>query len=195
MNLLRTSLKNNKKFLEILLFLFLFGFLIGFFLYMKFDNSKVLEEVQSISLYLDSTRIQYFSIHFLLLSVFITCSFTLIGIILFPLYFIFEGICIIYHILTFTSIFHLSGLFYSILFHIFIKGFYLFLMIFLFKTILNIVKIVILRLKNVEEEQSTIFLAKYIRRIVFLILCVLLNDLFIYFLGNKILCWFLFIIQ
>lgn len=194
MKLLRTSLKNNKKYLEFLLFFFLFGFLLGFLIYMKIDHANVLEEIKSISQYLSANHINYIGFHFILISVFITCSLTILGIFIFPIYFIFEGACIFYHIITFTSVYHLSGFIYSILSNFLMKGLFLIFLVLLFKTVLNIVKIIVVSMQN-DKNNMKVVLIKNIKRAILAIFAIFLNDIFLYFFGSKILYSLLFLIE
>lgn len=195
MKILWTSLRNNKKYLEFCFFFLILGFLIGFLIYLKFDHSTIEQELSLFSQSLSEHHIQYLGFHFLLLSIFIACSFTLIGVFLFPIYILFEGVCIMYHICTFTSAYHLSGFIYSLISNMILKAIFLMFLILFFKSVLNIVKKVITNLKEAQKEDLSIVYTRNIKRILFSIIGIFLNDLFLYFFGNKILSFFLFIID
>ena len=67
MNSIKISLKNNKKFIKMILLLLLIGFFIGFLLSKKLETEIVLEEIKSIEGYLNTNRINFLSNHILTL--------------------------------------------------------------------------------------------------------------------------------
>lgn len=195
MNNLGTCLKRNKKMLKFLALFCLLGLLIGFIMYKKIDNLEVLEEIKNISNNLKNNKINFILIHFIIISILITSSITVIGLLLFPLYFLFESISISYSIFLFTSAFKFNGLIYSIFYNILAKGLYLILMFLIFKKILNIAKYLkdlIINKKSIDIKYP---LTKNIQALIICIAIIFVNDILIYVFLNKILIKLLFILN
>jgi len=195
MNYLGTSIKNNNKYIKFVVFLLFLGCLIGFVLYHSIDNTLVHDEIVNISSYITQNNINFFFIHLLFISLLIISSFTLIGIILFPLYLVFESISIIYNILSFISVYKFRGFIYSLLYNLFSKGLFLLLVILIFKIILDSLNLVITRLKhkNLQENKANLF--RNVKKVIFYFLLILINDFLIYLFLNDILAKFIFIIN
>ncbi|MDE5539592.1 MAG: hypothetical protein K2J20_03820, partial [Bacilli bacterium] len=87
-----TSLKNNQSFLKVLGLIMLLGLLIGFLIYKKMDNANLITELQNIDQYLKNNHLNYIFMHFIIISIMLTCSLTCIGLIIFPIFFLFESI-------------------------------------------------------------------------------------------------------
>lgn len=189
----KTFLKKYKNDLKIVIFFLFLGFLIGFLLIKKLDCQELLKEIKNIEIYLNTQKINYILFHLMVISLLATSSLTLIGLLLFPLYFIYEGACISFNIASFTSVFKLKGLIFSIFYNLITKAVFLVLLIFIFHTGMKIVKTKMQ--KETKEEEKKIVLQKKKKQMVFYILLLLVNDILIYFFANKILYALLFIIN
>lgn len=188
MNLIGTSLKLTKKQRKILVIFLTIGLVLGFILSKKIDDPTLIESITNISSSLENNHINFILLHILVLAILIASSLMVIGIFLFPLYFLFELTCISYSIFTFISIFHLSGLIYGILYNIFIKLLYLILLYIIFKNILMIIK----SLRQNGEDPN--ILKKHYQKVILSILFIFIYDLFLYLLGSTILLKLSFII-
>ena len=192
MKQIRTSLNLSKKQKQFLLIILFLGILIGFLLYKKIDQSLVIDNITNIESTLENNRINFLFMHLIVLSLLIASSTLMIGIILFPIYFIMEIATITYSILCFSNAFQISGVLYGIIYNIITKGFYIILLIILTKNIYKIAKMNITTWKNKENHQID---SKEYKKIAILSLSILVYDLFLYLLGSKILLKLSFIIS
>lgn len=192
MKSIKTSLKNNKKYFKLLLILLFLGFFIGLILIKKLNIETLLENTKSIESYLNTNKINFLTNHLLTLLILCISAITLIGLILFPLNIIYEGICIFFNIYTLTNIFKLNGFVYSIIYITITKGLYLSLFIIIFKKLITMVKIVIAK-KDKNEKKALVF--KNLKQISIYTFLLISNDFLIFLIGNKILSIFLFIIK
>lgn len=192
MNSIKISLKNNKKFIKIILLLLLIGFFIGFLLSKKLESEVVIEEIKSIESYLNTNRINFLSNHILTLIILSISSIFIIGLIFFPISIIYEGICLYFNTYIFTQVFNFKGLLYSIIYNTLTKGIYLLLLIIIFKKIIILIKRMLA--KNNQNEKKTLIL-KSLKQISICTFLIILNDILIFLIGNKILSIFLFMIK
>ena len=189
MNNLRTSLKSNKKIIKIILFLLLLSFIISFIIYQKYDSQTLISELKSLDTYLKN-NLNYIYIHIIIVSFLILATFTVIGIIILPIYIIFELICLNFTIFSFLSAFKIKGLIYSFCYIGITKLVYIILLLFLMKKLYLFLKS--LKVKDLEEFKFTFF--KTSKGIILIIFFIIINDLLIYFFAHKILAKLLFII-
>ena len=192
MKQIRTSLNLSKKQKQFLLIILFLGILIGFLLYKKIDQSLVIDNITNIESTLENNRINFLFMHLIVLSLLIESSTLMIGIVLFPIYFIMEIATITYSILCFSNAFQISGVLYGIIYNIITKGFYIILLIILTKNIYKIAKMNITTWKNKGNHQID---SKEYKKIAILSLSILVYDLFLYLLGSKILLKLSFIIS
>lgn len=192
MKSIKTSLKNNKKYFKLLLILLCLGFFIGLILIKKLNIETLLENTKSIESYLNTNKINFLTNHILTLLILCISALTIIGLILFPLNIIYEGICIFFNIYTLTNIFKLNGFVYSIIYITITKGLYLSLLIIIFKKLITLIKIVITK-KDKNEKKALVF--KVLKQISIYTFLLILNDFLIFLIGNKILSILLFVIK
>lgn len=192
MNLIKRSLKNNKRYFKFTIILLCFGFLIGFVLTKKAEISPILDNISSIESYLNSNNINYLSTHIITLLVLITASLTVLGLVLFPINIIYEGICIAFNIITFSSVFKLSGFIYGLIYNIITKGIYVLVLIFIFKKLTIILKKLMIKS---DKENKKALIIKNIKHIGFYIITITTYDIFLYLFGSKLLSYFLFLIK
>lgn len=192
MKSIKTSLKNNKKYFKLLLILLCLGFFIGLILIKKLNIETLLENTKSIESYLNTNKINFLTNHILTLLILCISALTIIGLILFPLNIIYEGICIFFNIYTLTNIFKLNGFVYSIIYIIITKGLYVSLLIIIFKKLITLIKIVITK-KDKNEKKALVF--KVLKQISIYTFLLILNDFLIFLIGNKILSILLFVIK
>ncbi len=190
MNLIRTSFKFSKKEGKILLFLAIIGIIMGYLFYKNIDSSLLKQDLINIKEILSNSPINFLPQHFMTLSILIFSSFLIFGIILFPIYFIWEFACISYAVFIFQSLFGLPGILFGFIYQIMIKLFYLIFLYFIFK---NVFMLIVNKLfsKNTNHAQSK----KQYQTILFSILAVFVYDILLYFLGNHLLLKFCFILD
>ena len=164
---------------------------LAFFSFSKLDNTLVIANVKNLEEYLINNNLNFIFNHFLSVSLIITCSLTLIGLIFIPIYILYEIFSIFYAFYIFIIAFSFKGFIYAILFNIITKGLYLF---FLFIIIRKIRNIVLLLFKNKENIDLKYSLSKNIKAIIISIILIIISDILIYFIGTKILLKLTFIL-
>lgn len=192
MNLIKISLKNNKKYIKLLLALLCLGFFIGFILIKKVNLESLLENITSLDNYINTNRINFLTDHILTILILCFSSLTVLGLILFPLNFIYEGICIFFNIYTLSRVFKLSGFVYGLIYNIIIKGIYLIMLVLIFKKIVIFIKNFF---RKREKEEQKILINKSLMQLGIYTTIIFLNDLILYLFGNKILSFFLILIK
>lgn len=194
MNYIKDKLNKNKSLLKILGLVMILGLIIGFFIYGKLDNSEVILNLRDIDSYLANNHISFIMMH--LISAFIVVCGTamVIGIVLVPVCFMLEGLTISYIFLALFDAFKFKGLVFGIFYIALTKVVYLILLFICFKKALNVVREVLKLGKNSGEEVKSRIISN-IKGIVLWMFAILVNDILIYFLANKILASLLFIIK
>lgn len=195
MNKVRTSLKNNKNLLKVLGLILLLGLLIGFLIYKKMDNTTLISEIKNIESYLYNNHLNYTLMHFIIISIMLTCSLTGVGLLIFPIFFLFESISISYNIFIFTEIYHFKGLIYSFLYTIITKTIFIILLLCIFKKLIQTLKNIIKIYTNKETINYKYSILKNIKALILYLLFIFMNDILIYIIGNKLLLKLTFIIK
>ena len=193
MNRLENVLFKNRKYLQKILIFSLIGLFLGYLLYHKMPNEALLRELASIKDILVNKHINFLVIHFIIASILIMASIVGIGIILLPLYFIFEVTCISYNIFCFISVFKFRGFIFSIFFNLITKGLYLLLILIISKKLISILKLFLMSLKNANITLYS--LKKHLKIIVLGLILIIINDIFIFTFGSKILLKLSFLIK
>lgn len=180
-------LKNHQKLIKILSFLFILSFIISIFLYQKLKNEAILQEYQNLANYLEINHINYLIYHFIILSLVISSLILGIGFILFPFYFMFEIISLNYNLFTLINLFKFKGFIFSLFYNILTKLIYLILIIYIFQKNLNILKIFISNSTKYDSLTKNTLIITNLKKIIISSFFIILNDIFIYFFGAKIL--------
>ncbi len=191
MNNLRTSPIFKKKYVKIFSFIYLISLIISFILYSKLNNPTILDNIKNITQYLNTNHINFIFNHLIIISIFLISSIFLIGIIIFPLYFLFELITINFNLIVLFNIYKLKGLIFGFIYTFLTKFIYLIFILLIYKKLIKILKQFIS--KN-SSDSLTIFLKKNIISIFIYLIIIFLNDLLIYLFLTKILSKLLFII-
>lgn len=191
MNNLIIYFKKYSKILKIINLSLLLGLIISFLIYKRIDNTSILSELTNLKDFLSNNHLNYILFHFIVISILIISSLTIIGSIVFIIYFLFEGISIGYNILTLFHIYHLKGILYSFFYILFTKAIFIILLILLFIKVLNILKIIITK-KEINFKES---IHHNLKGIILIIILIFLNDLLIFIFGSSLLSKLLFIIS
>lgn len=192
MYFIKNSLKNNKKYFNLFLTLLFLGFFIGFILTKKIDLTPILENIKSLETYLNTNSINFLSSHIIILIILTLSSLTIIGLLLFPLNIIYEGVCIYFNIYIFTKLYKLNGVLYGLIYITITKGIYLILMVIIFKEMLNLLKRII---TQKEKSAKRVLITKSIKKIFTYEILIIINDILIYLIGSKLLKIFLILIK
>ncbi len=183
----------NPKYQKFLIFTCILSLIISFLIFKKVDHSLLTNDLNNLSLLLKNNHLNYFILHFLIITFLSLTSLIGLGIITIPLYLIFEEICIFYNIFSFISIYHLKGFIFSCFFNLLTKGIYLLLLFFILLKIVALTKIFLNNLSKSSKIKYPYSLT--FKKIIFLILLIFLYDLFLYFFGSLILSKLIFILN
>ncbi len=194
MNIFKTSFKNNQQVLKFLGLIALLGLLIGFLISKKLDNTGLIADLKNLDTYLNGNHLNFILLHFITISVLLTCSLTGIGLIMFPLFFLFESVSLSYNVFIFMQVYHFKGLIFSLFFSIITKTVFLILLISIFKKIIFIFRNIIKTFTSKEEDiKYSIF--KNVKTILLYFLFIIINDILLYFIGSKLLLKLTFILK
>lgn len=194
MKLIRINIKKHQKEIKYIGILLLISFLIAYILLKKIDHWVILNEIKNIGENLSNNHINYILFHLIIISIMLSSSLIGIGLILFPIYILFELVCISFNTLIFIKAFSFSGLIYSLIFNIITKLVYLVLIILMFKSIYIILKTGINFLTKKDSIEAKTLIYYHFKKIIYIITFILLNDILLYLIGNKILLKLTFIL-
>lgn len=179
-----TSLKKHKSLLLFISVLFLFGFITGILFYFKQEASVKESILLSLANLFQNNvfTIKNIFYHFIILIVICATLFCFIGLPILVLYIFFEGITIGFIVPIFFSLFKINAIWYFLLYFFLVKFLFVFFLFMLFVKSIHYLKNYILCLK----KKSYAFI-KNLKYIVILIFIILINDLFVYFVSNRLL--------
>ncbi len=179
-----TSLKRHQTLFVFISVLFLFGLITGILFYLQQEASTKENMVLSLTNLFQNNVFPLKNIfyHFLLLFFILFSLFCIIGLPLLVLYIFFEGISIGFILPLFFSIYKINAIGIFSLYFVFIKFFYLFYLFFFFVKACLFLKNYFLSIKKKNYH----FL-RHFKNLVILLIFILLNDCFVYFVSNRIL--------
>ena len=180
-----TSFKLS-KYQKLLLFLLFISLILSFIFYHKLINNTIINEVKDIDNML-SNHLNFISLHLNIIGILLIISLILLSKFLFPFIIIYELLSIIYNIFIFFHVFKFKGLIFSLIYNLITKALYLLFLLLLYKHIRKLVK----DIKNKTISNNI----NYLRKIAIYIILIIINDILIYFLANKILLKLTFIIK
>lgn len=188
MKMVRTSLAKYKSKLLFLCILFGFGLITGLLFYFKQEENLKVEIVSSLNGLFQNNVFTMKNIfyHFVILLLFTLLLFCFFAIPFLIGYVFFEGLSIGFIVPIFLSLFKVKAIGCFLLYFSVVKLFYLLLLFFLFVKSFSFTKYYLTCLKS----KSYLFLSHF-KYFLFLYVIVILNDLVIYFAGNRILIFLL----
>ncbi len=183
-----TSLKKHKSLFLFLSILFLFGFVTGILFYFKQEASVKETILLSLNnLFQENVfPIKNIFYHFIILMIICSTLFCFIGLPLLIFYIFFESITIGFLFPIFFSLFKINAIFYFSLYFLLIKFFFLFFLFLFFVKSFRYIKSYLSCLKRKSYD-----FVKNLKYVAILILIILINDLFVYFVSNRILIFLL----
>lgn len=188
MKALRTSLSKHKSKFLFLFILFVFGLITGLLFYFKQEETLRNEIIVSLNGLFQNNVFPMKNIfyHFVLLILFTLLLFCFLAIPFLVGYLFFEGLSIGFIVPIFLGLFKVRAIGCFFLYFVVIKLVYLLLLFLLFVKSFSFTRNYIMCLKS----KSYLFFGN-LKYFLFLDILLLLNDLFVYFVGNKILIFLL----
>ena len=187
---------SNKFIIKFLLTLFIIGLVIGFYTY--YNQSELIRyniasELGSLDELLIGTRQNNFIRHIVLFSVGMLASLTVVGLPIIIFYFFYEAVSIGFLLASLFSFNGFEGLFFGFIFTIVNKIFIYVALTYLIIFSIHYAKKVIKSIRN-KDYKIYEYVTHQIIKNLFVIFSILISDLFIFFLGNFIIIYFLFLI-
>lgn len=195
MNNRGTSLKFGKKYRTILELLLFLGFICGYIIYRKSNNAIIINDLQNINEFFSLNKINFVLDHFMTVSTLLVLSMSIVGIVGFYFYFVYETSCIFYSIFVLIKVFKFRGLILGIIYNIFLKLIFLGLLFIILKKTWKILKMVIILIKKKEVTNFQYSFFKNIKGILICLGLMVLNDILIYLFLNKIMNCLTFIVK
>ena len=128
--------------------------------------------------------------HLLIMIVISVLSLTIIGLPVILIYFLYEGVSIGFLLSSFINYSPIKGMLFGTIFIIISKIIYITILIYLLTNTLKYTKSFLKRLKMTKNE----LIINQVIKILFCITITLINDIILYFIGNKIITIFKFIL-
>ena len=186
-------LKSNRSIIKFLLMLFITSILVGIYLYLskeKLIRESINTELIKMINNLDITRQNNILNHLLIMIVLSVLSLTIIGLPIILIYFLYEGVSIGFLLSSFINYSPIKGMLFGTIFIIISKIIYITILIYLLTNTLKYTKNFLKRLKMAKNE----LIINQIIKISFCTTITLINDIILYFIGNKIITIFKFIL-
>ena len=186
-------LKSNRSIIKFLVMLFITSILVGIYLYLskeKLIRESINTELIKMINNLDITRQNNILNHLLIMIVLSVLSLTIIGLPIILIYFLYEGVSIGFLLSSFINYSPIKGMLFGTIFIIISKIIYITILIYLLTNTLKYTKNFLKRLKMAKNE----LIINQVIKILFCITITLINDIILYFIGNKIITIFKFIL-
>lgn len=186
-------LKSNRSIIKFLLMLFITSILVGIYLYLskeKLIRESINTELIKMINNLDITRQNNILNHLLIMIVLSVLSLTIIGLPIILIYFLYEGVSIGFLLSSFINYSPIKGMLFGTIFIIISKIIYITILIYLLTNTLKYTKRFLKRLKIAKNE----LIINQVIKISFCTTITLINDIILYFIGNKIITIFKFIL-
>lgn len=186
----------NKFLIQFLISLLIIGILIGIYIYIRQPSlvkASIINELKSLEDVLKSSRQNNFLYHIFLLSIIAFLSTFVIGLPIIVFYMFYEGISMGFLLASFINYKKISGLLFGTTFFIINKLLLFAALIYLLIASINYSKKIIINIKNKDYRMSE-YLLTHLIKIIFVFIIIMIYDIFIYYLGNKILTYFIFLL-
>ena len=186
-------LKSNRSIIKFLLMLFITSILVGIYLYLskeKLIRESINTELIKMINNLDITRQNNILNHLLIMIVLSVLSLTIIGLPIILIYFLYEGVSIGFLLSSFINYSPIKGMLFGTIFIIISKIIYITILIYLLTNTLKYTKNFLKRIKMAKNE----LIINQVIKISFCTTITLINDIILYFIGNKIITIFKFIL-
>ncbi|NLL02032.1 MAG: hypothetical protein GX265_03320, partial [Mollicutes bacterium] len=176
--------------------LLIIGVLVGIYIYIRQPSlvkASIINELKSLEDILKNSKQNNFLYHIIVLSISAFLSTFVIGIPIIIFYLFYEGLSIGFLLASFINYKKISGLLFGTVFFIINKLLLLSIIIYLLIVSINYSKKIIINIKNKDYRISE-HLLNHLIKMIFVFIIVMTYDIFIYFLGNRILTYFIFLL-
>lgn len=187
---------SNKNLIKFLVALLIMGILIGIYIYIKQPSLikvSIINELKLLDNTLKTTHQNNFLYHILIISVFTFLSILVLGVPIILFYLFYEGVSMGFLIAGLFNYKKVSGLIYGVIFMTINKLILYVLLVYLLIVSINYSKKVIISIRR-KDYRIYEYIFTHLVKMVFILIVIIVYDIFIYFLGNKILAYFTFLL-
>ena len=188
----RTSLKKHYKFIIFLCVLFIIGLVRGLG-YFNVINDNLVIDLEKELLNINFAGNNLVS-HVIILGILLFTTFLIFGVSLGLFIYFYEVMSIGFIIGAFFNFFNLSGLFYGIIYALVFKGLYLLLFSYLLLKLINVSKNIVGYFVLRKENNLKISAINNFVIVIFISVIILVNDIILILIGDKIMSIFTFLI-
>ena len=186
----------NAFIVKFLISLLIIGVIIGFYIY--YDKTDLVKESISHELsylgnILQTTQQNNFINHIIIFSVGMFLSLIIIGLPLILFYYFYEGVSLGFLLASLFDYNGMEGLFFGLIFTIINKLILYVALIYLLLFSFHYAKRMIVSIRR-KDFKIYEFVSNQIFRNIFVMIIILISNAFIFFLGNRILAYFLFLL-
>lgn len=187
----------NSKVFKFIITLIIIGLISGFILYLNLSKETkeiIINTLTNINNNLKNTRQNNIIFHLSIISIFVLISLTLF---LYPLtifYIFYETLSFGFILAYYTSNFNVCGIIYSIIYFLINKALFLSILIYIVVTSYKLIKKILKSIINKDNISVRDLYQNYFKKILLCIIIILIYDIIVYFLGNKILSIFQFLL-
>ena len=193
----RTSLGKRRNIIIFLVVLFLIGIILGFVIFYKQNDimkSSIGLELDNFVNLVKNTKQNQILYHLIIVSGLFLLNFTVVGWLFNLFYFFYEGCSIGFSLAMFLFKFKVGGLFFGIAFNLLVKFIFVAVLFYITMVGVNVIKKMVGSVVLAKNEISYMFLKRHALILGIVLGIVLIYDMFWYFLGNKILGLFVFLL-
>lgn len=188
----RTSLKKHYKFIIFLCVLFIIGLVSGLIYFNVINDNLVIDlEKELLNINFAGNNLVY---HVIILGILLFTTFLIFGVSLGLFIYFYEVMSIGFMIGAFFYFFGLSGLFYGIIYALVFKGLYLLLFSYLLLKLINVSKNIVGYFVLRKENNLKISAINNFVIVIFISVIILVNDIILILIGDKIMSIFTFLI-
>ena len=187
---------SNRFMIKFLVSLLVIGIIVGFIFYYRettFTKSNIDGELALLKDFLHQTKQNNFFYHIILLSVLMVLSLIIIGLPLILFYLFYEGVCFGFLL---ASLFHyksVNGLFFGLISGLVNKSVIILALSYIIIANIRYNKKMLISIKN-KDYHLYEHVTNHLFKFGFMFIIIVISDVFIYYFGNKILAYFLFLL-
>lgn len=176
--------------IKFILCFFIIGFFIGIYAYFNqvdIVKESIISELNNLNVYILNNKQNNFIFHLIIICILIVASISVIGIPLILFYLFYEALSAGFLLTSLFGFKKISGVLFGLFYLGITKFFYWIIITYLIIVSIRYFRQFIINLKNNKKD----LIINQLIKCFFVLIMVLLNDIFLYYLGNKIIKAFL----
>jgi len=194
---LRTSLNKNKTRIVFILSLFVLGIIVGVAIFIRepeIMKNIIVLEMDGFGDLIRSTNQNQILFNSLILLILFLLNFTVIGFLGTLFYLFYQGCSLGFGVAVFAHTFGIGGLLFALLFNIVTKLVFILILFYLVFLGIRVVKRIVGSIVLKKDEITYLFIKRHLMILGIVLGVGLLNEIIVYFLANRILKLFIFLL-